>query len=252
MNLSTMRTILRRRLHDNPDDHSARTWSDSDLLVLLNLGYQREQQTILQMSPEAWLKTVLMDTQNDSNGRPQKKYPKPPDMWWEVELAVKDSTAADVTDGYRPLERDDYDLIAHRNATNNVDGYAEFGQFFFINPPPLGGIVDGLRLTYVNILSLTDDDGLGAMVPAIPVPLHDAIVVWAERIAKGETDEDSIKLKTEVDAINEILPNFYQRHGQKPDALALDIDNGQGIRRGFRARSNSRGTWSRYGSGWWR
>jgi hypothetical protein len=220
MTLASLRNLLRRRLHDDPGTGEGTAhWTDADLNEIINLAYQQEQKEIIKIAPEATLKRVTTDILAGEN-----LYPKPADMWFEISFGY---IATDYASGYRPMTKSRFASIDAQTVgvTGEVQ-YGHFGQNFIITPTPTTTLANGLRLSYVPILSVEDDSD----VFAIPVPLHYAILIWADIIAKGETHEEVAGLYTALGKVNDDLSSYYFSHGQVPDTLELDIDNGEGVR----------------------
>jgi hypothetical protein len=242
MNVTTMIRKLRDRLKDNPlnpdggANTSARQWSDEQMVEMLNSGYQQVQKEILKVDSEPWIKMVTVDVTSGL-----EYYYRPTDCWWETEIAVLDSESINGT-GWRTIQRQDTTMVAE-SFDAMEQRYDRRGQYFFIRPAPSTTVADGLRITYVNILSLNLDD---LSDPIIPVPLHMAIVVWAHRLAINETDEDSSDIRQTLQDLLGDLSVYYYKHGRQPDQLIPDIDNGNGQRIGSGIRTYP-GRYSRRG-----
>jgi hypothetical protein len=228
MNVTTMLRHLRNRAHDRPlnpdgsENPEAFQWQDEDLIVYLNSAYQQVQKEILKVDSEPWLKIVTADITAGL-----EYYPVPTDCWYETELSIRDASSANGT-GWRKLWRRETAMVAD-SYDSMEQRYDRRGQYFFIRPAPTVGVTEGLKIIYVSMLSLNLDD---TSDPIIPVPLHMAIVVWAHRLLLNETDDDVDDIRQTLQDLLGDLSIYYFKHGQEPDQITPDIDNGSGVRPG--------------------
>lgn len=210
MILSDARDLLRRRLRDTEEE----IWTDGQLNSIINLAILRVQLRVMRVNPEAEL-TVWRA--NLVSG--QQYYNKPAGATNFIEVAMKDSDAAT---GYRPLTRSDY--FRNRDRTEpsgDILGtyYSLFANKVFVAPAPTSDVTDGLQFIGVPALSAGDD----ADVLPLHLALHFAVVLYAEIIAKGETDEAKAEIREELNAVDADITTLYS-YGGLAESISLDID----------------------------
>lgn len=211
MNLSTMRTLVRRRVQEKAGDQ----WTDEDIDEVINVALQQVQKVIIRTEPESFLKishTALVSG--------TELYPHPTDMWAEIEVAIKDVSAPR---GYTPLDKGDYAMVSKRTSEGSTPQYARFGKNFFIGPMPTENVAQGLRIIYTPMVTVAGDN----TVPEIHLALHIAIVYWAQIILLGETSESTKDIREVLwgeDGRSGILGDvslYYYRSAGKPAVLEL-------------------------------
>jgi hypothetical protein len=212
MNRANARDILRRRL----DEPSVEDFSDVQLNELLGIALTRIQTRIMAFDPSAFMAINRKDLTAN-----QKLYENPADYLHTYFVEVKDATTGLYVVA-PPMPFTDT-LILVQGATpitNGTQRYARFGRkYIALYPVPTANLADGLQHTYCQHLVMADDNS----VPDIPLVLHLAVVIRAQIIAIGETHDDAKNVIAELASIEAEIPTYYQRSGDTPDTLPLDL-----------------------------
>lgn len=218
MTRGQMRTMLQRRL----DDEAEETWDDSELNDILNVALMRIEVEVLKVDPEAFLRLDDADIVAD-----QELYAKPTNMVHEVALFKKSTTAST----YCRLQRIDYNetlSTCDDGSGRSSEGlkYAHWGRYFLLSPKPSESQASGLRLAHVPILSMSDD----ADVPQLVQPLHLAVVLYADLLARGEdgTGEGTEKKGTwsELASLLAAIPSYYRKSAADEQRIRADVVKG--------------------------
>ena len=204
MTRATMRTMLRRRLHETTADN----WSDADLNALLEAGLHQVQKEVMKYDAAAFM--YIDEAPLQAN---QEFYPLPDGFWYELVVKIKTSASATT---YTTLTRGAYDADQNRNSTLERV-YDIRGRFITFMANPDYSVNPGYMIQYVPTLSL----GADSTVPAIHKGLHTAVVLWAHLIALGETPESATDTAGVLKAMLDDIPLYYKRGGEAP-RLRLD------------------------------
>ncbi len=205
---SDARDLLRRRLRDTEEE----LWTDGQLNSIIDLAILRVQLRVMRVNPEAELRVWRADTVVG-----EQYYDKPSGSMAFMEVSLSDSEAST---GYRPLSRSTYFRNRDRTEpTNDTRGayYSLFSNKIFIAPAPTVATSNGLQFIGVPALSAGDDED----VLPLHLALHLAVVIYAEMIAKGETDESKTELREELASIDQDISVLYGFGGQA-DAIELE------------------------------
>ncbi|OFX02421.1 MAG: hypothetical protein A3E78_01960 [Alphaproteobacteria bacterium RIFCSPHIGHO2_12_FULL_63_12] len=208
MTRATMILLLRRRLQETTADQ----WTDSQLGDLLNYGLQQVQKYVLKVNPEA---VIYVDTA--SIVADQELYAWPQGMLYEIELGKLDSA----TGKYTVVPRADMHQLRGREEGAELQ-YAHHGRYFLASPMPAESLAAGWQLLWVPTLEMAT----GSDVPPIIAPLHPACVVWAQKLALGETGEALEELRKEIADIVGDTGEFYLKSASNPTPLSIDLDKG--------------------------
>lgn len=195
MTRGTMRAILQRQLNDEVGGD----WSETELNDLLNVGCSMTQKDIIKLYPEAF---VFIDETTDIVAS-RTYYPLPQGLWHIVEVEQMDSSG-----NWTTLPPRDYHIAkqAFLDGDETTVAYSRRGRNIRIWPQPDADLASGLRLAYTPTLTMAVDSD----VPDIPIPLHIAIVLWAKRIAIGETSEASAPVREALQDILSDLGLYYR------------------------------------------
>lgn len=216
MNREQMRDLLRRRLDEpTPDD-----FTDAMLDDILGMSLGRVQTRIMAYDPSAF---VAINRKDLTAG--QKFYDNPADYWHTYIVEVKDASSGQYS-VVRPMQYVDT-LVQTPGAQPVSDGlqrYARFGRKqIALFPVPTQNVADGLQHTYCQHLEMATDES----VPDIPIALHLLIVLRGQLIAMGETHEDVKGLLAEIASLEGEIPSYYQRSGDTPETLPIDLGKDQ-------------------------
>lgn len=207
MTRATMRALLRRRLNEVVVDQ----WQDTDLNDLLNYGLHQTQKEVMKIDPQAF---IYLYTADIVNGR--DLYDKPQGLWYEIEVALLDVASNSYSN---VLRRKDYN-VARTLQSADQPVYCNVGRFFGIYPIPSASVANGMRIMGVPTLEMTADSD----VPQIHLGLHEAVVLWAQLLAIGETSEAAKDVKDVLANLLNDIPKFYFISGGEPEAFMPTID----------------------------
>lgn len=148
----------------------------------------------------------------------QTEYEIPTGMLWETSVKLLDSSSGD----YLPIDRwskaDVEDvLLGRKTLPSTLTGvYAVEGEAFHIAPAPTANVTNGIEVSGVPTLSLTDDND----VPEIPVAFHMILVHRTALLLKPEGHDDSKESEAAVAQWRANLPIFYRASGA-PDSVQV-------------------------------
>lgn len=216
MDRAKMRSILRRRLQEETADQ----WDDSDLNELLNVGLQRMQSAIMKVDPLAFVAISTADTVIGATLSNQF-YAYPPGFFYELSVELKTSSTSD----YAEIERKTHkDVLSASSSSAQDPFYARIGRNFAVAPPLSAAVTAGLRVTFVDTLTMNDD----ADIPDIPKSLHIGIVLYAHYFTLPESGEGEAQANVlkELSVVLAEIPLVYTSAAGTADALRPDIDKG--------------------------
>lgn len=215
MNRSAIRTTVRRRIQEEDPDY----FTDTRLNTIINEAVAEMQMAILETEPEAFVVVDLSSIVAD-----QEAYGFPSGMMYPIQLEIKDPTGGQ----YSKVEHEAYQYVRDLNLGANpnqgpITGtvYAHRGRDFIISPIPTQNIVQGLRLTHVEVLALDDDTD----VPLIPTPLHKYICAKAASLCFSEMGEDPSEMEAEFLLGKSMIPKFYKGSADSPKKLNPQTGN---------------------------
>lgn len=191
MTRGSMKTLLGRWLQDV----SGVEWDDTEKNELLNLAYSKVQKEIVKAGyAEAH---VYWDKMNTTAG--ESWYPLPA-TFGIFGVALSDGS------GYKWLGRPHALEDIEGSVDTATTRYCQVGQWIGLFPAPSAAVTDGIRILHCPVMQMADD----AEYPKIKLPLHDAIVLWAKLIAKGDTDEgDNGETRARLQEIMGDLASWY-------------------------------------------
>lgn len=193
MNLREIRTRLRRRLKEvEPEEFD----DDADINPLINEGMNEVKAFITSLHPEA---IVQVEVRNTKANQPWYQWPAGYD--YEVDVAAKDDSKAS---GYRSLRRITYAESRDRVGTELC--YFREGGGFGLSPVPTADVTDGIQVTMSPNISLLEEDD----EPPFQVRLHKAVILEAELLARGESDEEYTKTLQLLERLYGRLPRQYR------------------------------------------
>jgi len=206
MTRAQIKTLFRRRVHDVEGIQ----WSDAEQNDLINLAYAKVQKEIVKVRPDAFL---YWDYMNLTAG--VSLYPLP--ATFGVRRVGVKAAASDTT--YTKLSKKEWEAVMDGLGDGSLRQYYALPNDIWLGiyPAPTSTIVNGIELVHTPILALSDD----AEVPRIKLPLHDAIALWAVVIAKGETDEDGMLAKNELNNLIDDLPFWYTSNTDEPEKFQV-------------------------------
>jgi hypothetical protein len=205
MNLSTMRTLLRRRLQERVADD----WADSDLDQVINVALGLVQTKVMAVHPDAFL---FRDTRTTAVNEPL--YDLPSGSLSIVSVEYKDSTGA-----YKRIKPMKYLDTLERDSSDTTQKYARVAKYICLSPAPTAVVADAIRIWYIPTVSVS----AATDVPDIVLPLHYAAVLWAQIIALGDRKDSVMDVKGELAAILADIPNWYLTSGDEPATLDFDL-----------------------------
>lgn len=199
-----LRTWLRRRLQETSEG----IWTNSVLNSYLNEGLQVVSAAIALAEPEFVIYQDLRDITINED-----LYLLPTNCDRVIEVWALDD------DEYVQLEfrrRKDQNDPAKTTTTTS---YSLQGRYIRIHPMPAATVVEGIRLFYVPILSLSSE----TEVPPIPVNLQKGVVYAAQIIAYGDTAETTDKDYTqkELDAVLNTIRSTYDQNADQDEMLTF-------------------------------
>ena len=211
MNLSAIRTVLRRRINDVVSE----VWDDSALNAVINMAYQRIEIEILKTDPEAFIETATCSVVAN-----QSTYRKPTNSLYEIALLGLDTSTSLYTTRY---ERKDYNQVFSRS-TGATTVYVHLGNYYLISPTPTQSLTAGLEVQHVPALVLSADTD----VPVVHLNLHRAIILDADLLLQGETGEGeeakAVKTQKDRDELLATIPSYYRRSAADPQKVRIDLD----------------------------
>jgi hypothetical protein len=177
------------------------------------------QKKIMVVDPMAF---VYTDTQNLVASEPD--YPMPVNSMFEIGVYLKASATA----AYGWL---DYIELPHLQMESGAyhtnpytSGYSRKGRYIVIYPTPSSALAAGIKLEYIPWLTM----GADTDVPEIDMGLHEGIAYRAEMIALGDTAQESVKAKEDLEAVVSDVPLYYRRRGGRqlisPPAGMTSVD----------------------------
>ncbi len=209
MTLGQMVELLRRRLQEKV----AHNWEDVDLKALLNLGLHRTQLAIKQAHPDVALHRAIADIEGPGT-TDNDLIVFPPGFVSEYLVEMLDDGGV-----YRKIKR-----LNFRETIDRAEGsdtrYARTGKWLKLSPPPTAHVTNGIRIWYVPTLTMADDSD----IPDIPLVLHEGPIIWANRIALGETGETSKELAADWIEFKQLILETYNVTDADPQYLNVDID----------------------------
>lgn len=215
MNRALIRTMLRRRADDVPEE----TWADSDLDQIIIIATQMMEVEVLKVSPEAF---IQIDTAHLVAA--QDMYAKPAGMMHEIALLMKGDTGL-----YTRLKRLDYNQILERgNAVTSVADtvYCHLGNYILISPTPPASVTAGLKMVHVPALTLAVDTD----IPPMQLPLHIGIVLKSDLLLQGETGEGAeakdAKTSKDLKTITDSIPQYYRQSAADEQMVRIDFSKG--------------------------
>lgn len=210
MTRAQMRTLLRRRLREVVADQ----WADSDLDELLNTALAWMQTMILALDPDANLVHYAKDLTADDY-----MYETPASMITPIAVEIKDADGV-----YRKASKMKFaDLLARQVDSVEGDGprYARFGRAkIAISPTPSSNVSQGIRFTFVNLLTMGADTDVPS---SVPLNLHLGIVYKAEIIAVGEGREAVKDTQIELNSMVQGMTGWYLPSGDELDTIDFDL-----------------------------
>lgn len=208
MNLGQMRTLLRRRVQEKIVDQ----WQDADLNDLLNMGLRRTQLIIKRVHPDSAINRAIRDIVSGTD-----LYEFPPGFVSEylVEMLQTDGT-------YSKIRRVNFrDTVDRSGDAGTENIYARAGKWLRLSPTPTSALVNGIRIWFVPSLTMSAD----ADIPDIPIVLHEGPVIWATRVALGETGEAVLKqLADDWNEFVALVTETYDVTNADPQYLSVDMD----------------------------
>ena len=193
MNLSTMRTILRRRVNEKTADK----WQDADLDVLLNEALKKVQKRYATVEPNAYVEVYTYSLTYAAQVLNGGFWDLPAGTWRILEISRYDASSGKyVAIGKREYDVTRGDLV--NGLTGESDGlvYARVGRY--VHYAPLltsSSAAIPMRMVIVGTATMTGDSA----VPPLPLPLHYPIILQAQILAWGETHEDSKSVREELE-----------------------------------------------------
>lgn len=195
MTRGQMRTMLRRRLQEV----TAAQWTDATLNTYLGLGLYYMEGVVLKIDPEAFIYT---DTQDSVVS--QSDYPIPANFMYEVGVYRL------VSGEYIWMDKIPMTNIRRNTSTEYTNpydtGYGRRGRYIVVYPTPSVATGDYLKVEYVPWLSMGDDDD----VPDLSIGLHEGIVYRAEMIALGDTAQEALRAKEDLEKLEANVTAFYK------------------------------------------
>ena len=209
MNLIQMRRWARRRLLDTG---AQQRFNDADIDSALNVGAQQVQAEIDRVNKNAFRRIVLRDLEADTY-----RYQNPRGLLRYVSVQCKYPTftkyvKADPTTEDE-IENPDSEL---RRSYPNAGGvfFAVSGGELILFPTPTAAVEDGLRLRYIPVLGMSqDDDDLDDL--GLLQPFHIAVILWGVKLLLPEDGEDSKGVDAEIMKVMDRVPDYYGGTGQQ-------------------------------------
>lgn len=220
MNRGEMRAMLKDCLQE-PSGTATDQFSIPQLNMLLNRGLLWVATMVQRVNPDAVLAIDTFALAANKN-----LYPVPTGC-----VAVR--KVVRTRDGKRLARRSDayldatYGAVTGESVTTGTTlardplEWAQFGRFIRLGPTPNEALANGIRITYIPSLTMSDD----ADVPQLVEGLHDAVVnrAWqlglrpnadiAQKAAAAKAVEDSILMLPELvgtptDDAMQLIPDF--------------------------------------------
>jgi hypothetical protein len=217
MNRSSLRAMLKRRLYE-PDSENDQ-WTTDELNSFLNEGYRMTSLAAYQDNPSALLVVARRNLVADQN-----EYSWPYDMVYDLSLGILNDEGKYSAIARRPLEM----LLANDAAASNpatTYQFADYGRFFYLSPAPTASVTDGIQLTYVPALALSDD----AQVPHLRVHWHPLIAINAQILALGESSDQATSAIAERNALYaDMLGSGQRSTAGRPNPISVGIRKGYG------------------------
>lgn len=205
MTLGQMTALLRRRLQEKVADD----WLDTDLYELLNLGLRRTQLAIKRVHPDAALNRAFTSLAANVD-----LYDVPPGFVSEYLVELLNAEGQ-----YKKIRRINFNETVDR-PTGEETRYTRTAKWIKISPTPTAAAANGLRIWFVPTLTMSDPSD----IPDIPLVLHEGPIIWANKIALGETGEASKDLREDwIEFIALILDTYNVTDGD-PQHISLDLD----------------------------
>lgn len=201
--------MLRRRIQEE----TAVDWTDDELNVFLNLGYQLVAKQIRKVDP-----TFLVYWESRDIVSGTQWYEKPENSRGIIDVGIVVGT------DIQYLRRVSGNVAKEWN-TDGETVYTLMGDFIGLFPSPTTDVTNGLKLIHAPTPSLSEDTD----VPKTEPTLHYAIVCWASLLIKGESLEDDSKDST---TLRQLLVDIPEDYGQKdfsqPPYMSPDVSDARG------------------------
>lgn len=214
MTLATARYLWRRLM----TEQVAVNWSDSDALTYINLAYMLVQNQVKKVDPEALIQWDYADLVGNT-----KWYKVPLSTYGPSEVAILDPQSS-AMDPYNAIEFRPFNLA--RQWDNTVSGitsmstvWSKRGRWIGIHPTPQASLTQGLRFQHAGIDQVAVDTDTFLLLE----PAAYAVVLWAAKLARGETPEDPQNIAGQLQAIIGDLPNWYSRNLAMPEFISPDF-----------------------------
>lgn len=180
MTFGQMKAMALKRL----SDRAGTSYTVEDLELAVNDGARYVQKKLSEMNRRVNVVSDYCDVEAD---RDPPVYPLPQDILHEIEVTYNGDRLPKVEPG--------------RGKT----GYYLDGMNLVLSFQPTEDISGGLEVKHSAAISMTDDGD----IPMLPVDLHMAIVIAAERILLPTTGESSKEQRAEL---NELLGDLRLYH----------------------------------------
>lgn len=207
MTRGTMRGMLRRRLKEVTADQ----WTDTNLNELLEIALHQVQKEIMKVRGDAF-----MVEDSAPLVASQEFYQLPSGFWYELLVKFRTSTSS----AYNTLKRGSYENFEDMDPDADVV-YDIRGRFITFGPLPTVSVNPGFKIQYIPTLAFGSD----AAVPDIHLALHMAVVLFAQLLAMGETDESTSETAALYKSFVDDIPTYYHRGGD-PQQVSLDAGGG--------------------------
>lgn len=228
MNRSEIHETVRRRIQEEEPDY----FTNQRINTIINEALGEVQLAVLGSQPEAFVVVDLAPIV-----AAQEAYGFPANMLYPIALEILDASSST----YSKVEKRAYEIVRGYNLGQNPYAgptvYAQRGRDFILSPIPSAAIVQGLRLTHVDILTVDEDDD----VPELPITLHKYICAKAAALCLIEMGEDPSEQEALFAIGMQLIPKLYRSSADAPQKMNPQTPNvypssGSGIPRGTDSR----------------